>query len=225
MSDMDKNLAEEHKELFAPFFEDGSDLDRFIWDILNFKSDFAPRRMLNTVQRLVTLSDEMDTIRKGRRDLSIFFLVTCIEALYTFLPEHEQRIQKQEMVIKFFENYLNQSDKELIENSISISSVGDDDYFIENISISEFSLLLVSIRNNLAHEGIYWSFHFNDEDYSGQTLNIIKSKLVKDEGSREITYEVGLTYSKFRKACIRAFINFISDNFEKIKVRCGNNQG
>src|SRR5690606_25113268 len=99
-------------------------------------------------------------------------------------------------------NYLNQSDKELIENSISISSVRDDDYFIENISISEFSLLLVSIRNNLAHEGIYWSFHFNDEDYSGQTLNIIKSKLVKDEGSREITYEVGLTYSKFRKACI-----------------------
>lgn len=215
MRDLETNLIESHRALFSDFFTEEEELNNFILEKLNYTQSLVPRRMLNTAQRLITLSDEIDIIRPGRRDLSIFFLVTCIESLYGFIPD--VRLQKQEMTIHFFEYYSNQDDKKVIQENISISGINDEAFYKKEISMSEFALLLTSIRNNVTHEGVYWTFHFNEENYYGRTLNIVKAKLKKDEGYNQITYEVGLTYRQFRNAYVRACISLINDQFQKIK--------
>ncbi|MEK4328136.1 hypothetical protein MKX70_20115 [Paenibacillus sp. FSL R7-0312] len=210
---MEQDLIIRHKIFFENFFQTEEELELFITAKLNC-SNVLPRRMINTVQRLVTLSDEIEIIRPGRRDLSIFFIITCIEALFTFLPT---KIQKQEMVIQMYEKHLNETDRKTIEQSINVSLVDDTMFYKPEISISEFALLLSSIRNNVAHEGNYWSFHFNEEGYEGRTLNIVKSKLIKDEGYKNISYEVSLTYNQFRDITVRTLILFIEDYFQTIQ--------
>ncbi|WP_339303469.1 hypothetical protein [Paenibacillus sp. FSL R5-0519] len=215
MRNLETELIQSHQALFGDYFMEEEEANNFILEKLNYSQSLVPRRMLNTAQRLITLSDEIDIIRPGRRDLSIFFLITCIESLYGFIPA--VKLKKQEIAIHFFENYFNQDDKKIIQESITISGINDEVYYKEEISMSEFALLMTAIRNNVAHEGVYWTFHFNEEDYDGRTLNLVKSKLKKDEGYNQITYEVGLTYRQFRNACIRACISLINDQFQKIK--------
>lgn len=211
---MERDLIEQHKMLFRPFFVTDEELEIFIQEKLDYRDNSAPRRMLNSAQRLITLSDEIDVICPGRRDLSIFFLITCIESLYQFIPDHGLR-QKQEMPIQFFDQYLMPTDRRMIEDGLKIISVNNEVIFQPGITIEQFALLLISIRNNVAHEGNYWSFSFNEEGYDGHTINVLNSKLRKDEGTREIAYEVGLTYHQFREACIRTFISFLNEHFAR----------
>ncbi len=215
---LDNELILRHKNLFRDYFKNETELEDFILVKLSFTGDNTPRIMINTVQRLVTLSDEMDKIRHDRRDLSIFFIVTCIHALYSLVPN--LKMKKQDMVIDFFDRFLDQTDRDVIEKGISIST-DEELFYKDEISINEFALLMNSIRNNVAHEGIYWSFHFNPEDYDGRTLSIVKSKLMPDEGYRKITYHVGITYTDFRNACMKAFISFLNNYYSKL---CNGNQ-
>lgn len=210
------DLFERHRNFWGPFFSAEEELNKFILEKLDYTENLVPRRMLNSVQRLVTLADEIDIVRPGRRDLSIFFIVTCIESLYQYIPKHG--LKKQEMIIKFFECFTSETDKMLIEQNIKILSVNE---VIWNgtITMEQFALLLTSIRNAVAHEGNYWSFSFKDEDDEEEyrVLNILNSKLRKDDGYKVISYEVGLTYIQFREICIRTFINFLNYNFDQVR--------
>ncbi|MFF0828903.1 hypothetical protein ACFYU8_18235 [Brevibacillus sp. NPDC003359] len=212
---MEKKLIQQQEDFFRTYFQTEADLKRFIQDKWDYTDDLSPRRMLNNVYRLVTLSDDMDKIRPDRRDLSVFFLVTCIESLYQYLTNHP-KIQKQEMVIQFFDKHLSAEDRKIVEDSIHFSLFDDETGYHTQISIEQFALLLTSIRNNVAHEGNYWSFSFNEEGYDGNTISVLDSKLQKDEGKKTITYEVSLTYSQFRDICIRTFISFINAHYNRV---------
>lgn len=38
--------------------------------------------MINSIERLITIADDMEIIRKGKHNLKIFYFVVCIETLY-----------------------------------------------------------------------------------------------------------------------------------------------
>lgn len=213
MKNIYKQLYETHYEFFKEFFKDKKQLETFIREKLEYTQNNIPRRMINNTQRLCTLSDEMDRIRPGRRDLSIFFILTCIESLFKL---SNISMQKQKMIIDFYENYISREDKEMIESNIEILNINRKPKFLTNVTIEQFALLLCSIRNNVAHEGVYWSFHFKAEsENNSQVINILNSKLKKDQGYDEITYEVGLKYSEFREITIKGLINFCNQYFTK----------
>ncbi|MBU3072526.1 hypothetical protein [Clostridium estertheticum] len=209
-----QQLYETHIKFYSEFISNLAELEHFIAEKLEYQEDMTPRRMINTVQRLLTLSDEMENIKPGKRDLSIFFILTCVESLFT-LQKQEVRIQKQEMIIRFFNEYIDYTDKQFLIDKVKISKIGEEQPYFNSITIEQIALLMCVIRNKVAHEGIYWSFSFYDESQDFSILNIINSKLRKDQGYQLITYEVDLTYNDFRKICMKGFINFLNDYFRR----------
>ncbi|PGB02045.1 hypothetical protein [Bacillus toyonensis] len=211
MDGVTKGLYEIHKSFFKNYFEDEGELERFVLEKIAYQKDNIPRRMINTVHRLVTLSEEMRVVRPGSRDLTIFFILTCIETLYNLVPD--MKMKKQDIIIDFFEKYLCENDKCRIQKGISILLSDHNTPFFKEISIEQFSLMLTAVRNNLAHEGVYWVLHFREEDSDVKMLHNLNSKLKKDEGYRDITYEIGITYKEFKLACMKAFINFMNEYY------------
>lgn len=212
MEDINREYYKKHFEFWGEFFDDKKELEGFIYEKVEFE-DNIPKKMINNVQRLCDLSDEMDKIRPGRKDLNIFFIVACIESLFVLSNE---KIKKQQMIINFYENYIDEEDKRVIEDNILILNSDQKICSTEKITIEQFALLLYSIRNIVVHEGIYWNFSFKgelEEDFD--VINIISSKLKRDEGYNEVTYSVGLRYSEFRRITIKGFISFINDYFEE----------
>lgn len=207
---IEQDLRAKHKKVFLPFFKDENELDTFITKILDFEGDLTVRRILNTVQRFITLSDEITFVSKGYTDLGILFLVSCIEAIYKLSYLEELKMSKQEIVINFFNKYVTQKDKEFIENSIRLL-YEPKLKLSRNITLSEFALLLVAVRNIVMHEGVYWNLAFRPDGSDHNMVNIISAKLIKDSKATEITYYVGLTYSDFRAICIRSFLVFIEE--------------
>jgi hypothetical protein len=211
MDGVTKGIYEIHKSFFKKYYEDEAELEQFVLEKITYQNDNIPRRMINTVQRLVTLSEEIGAVRPGSRDLSIFFILTCIETLYNLVPDI--KMKKQDIIIDFFENYLCENDKGKIQKGVSILSSDHNTTFIKEINIEQFSLMLTAVRNNLAHEGIYWQFHFMEGNSEVKILHYFKSKLKKDEGYRDIIYEIGITYDEFILVCMKGFINFINEYF------------
>lgn len=87
-------------------------------------------------------------------------IVTCIESIFTL---SNKGIQKQQMIIDFYENYIEEEDKKLIQDNILVLNRVDEFSCLKNIMIEQFALLLISIRNTVAHEGIYWNLSFKGE--------------------------------------------------------------
>ncbi|OQD35994.1 hypothetical protein B1K97_00452 [Bacillus toyonensis] len=211
MDKVTKGLYEIHKSFFKNYFEDEGELERFVLEKVTYQRDDNPRKMINIVHRLVALSEEMREVRSGSRDLTIFFILTCIETVYNLVPG--MKMKKQDIIIDFFEKYLCESDKCRIQKGINISLDNHVTIPSKEINIEQFSLMLTAVRNNLAHEGIYWVFNFKEEDSDVEVLHNLKSKLKKDDGYREITYEIGITYKEFKLAYMKAFINFMNEYY------------
>ncbi|HZK54820.1 MAG TPA: hypothetical protein VFC84_11580 [Desulfosporosinus sp.] len=209
-----EDLFRSHRTFYGDYFKDEFELDKFILGKLNYQASPVPRRMINTVPRLISLANEMDIIKPGRRDLSIFFIITCIEALHSL---QLIRMQKQEMVIIFFEKFLSLEDQKKIIDNVKILSVNREYKWFDSITMEQFALLLCAIRNNVAHEGIYWSFTFKGESEDAfKVVNSLKSKIIKNQPYNEISYEVGLSYSEFLLICMRGFINYINHYFNNL---------
>jgi len=208
---LEKEYYSEHICFWGEFIKDREELERFIYEKTENENK-TPKRMINIVQRLFSLSDEMDKIRPGRKALNITFIIPCIEGIFVLAGK---QIQKQQMIIDFYDHYVDEEDKNLIQNEIEVYKDIDGVYFLEKITIEQFALLLISIRNDVMHEGVYWDFSFKDEEKGVKMMNIIKSKYKKDQGFGEITYVVGLTYSQFRRITIKGLMNFINNYFEQ----------
>lgn len=170
---------------YESFSEDSEELRVLIRAILMYRKSNVPRRMLNSVERLITLADDTEIIRPGKHSLKIFFFVVCIGSLYTLA---EIDMNNTMMVIDFFDKYLSKSDRVLIENSFQRNLADEkfnayqkngeteeqyelrmstviDRSFSTQVSIEIFARVINEFRNSFAHEGDYWGFHFADGDH------------------------------------------------------------
>ncbi|OUS74851.1 hypothetical protein B1748_19915 [Paenibacillus sp. MY03] len=230
----DESLFPELMEFYAPFVSDKEELAAFITSALRLRSNNIPRRMLNSVHRLVTLADAMDEVRPGKDSLKIFYFVVCIETLYSLAGAE---MLKYKIVIDFFNQFIEADDKRLILERFR-RSLGDERYRFKQLSheteteykarinnsdrlstqitMEIFARIINEIRNCFAHEGNYWNFSFANSDYSMMNSVTVAENHVEfnrkrdrgNEGQRRV-YEVDLTYDQFKSACIRAFLQFI----------------
>jgi hypothetical protein len=208
MNEIEEEYRLKHIEFWEEFFKNRKEAEVFIDENIN-SEDHTPKIMMNNVQRLSDLSDTMDIIKPDRKDLNIFFLMSCIESLFVLTSNG---MQKQEMIINFYNEYTSEDDKRLIQDSIQISTGFERPPYYRNISMEEFSLMLSAIRNLVAHEGKYWNVQFMRESNNKEVriTNIIPSKWTKDGIKSDVTYNIGLRYNDFRRITIMSFINFIN---------------
>lgn len=233
-----EEILSELLAFYQEFLDDRSELERFLGQAVFYPNNNVPRRMVNTVERLVTLADDIEQVRKGKDGLKIFFLVVCIESL-NVLANPQTATSKVGMVIDFFENHICPEDKEFVLQMVTRSladqrfNVYKEDFesveeyeirqtqkvdrsFTTSITIETFARIINEVRNIFAHQGSYWEFHFSDGKIpiiNGLHLaeSREESNLVKKgkQQMEERIYDINLTYPDFREICVKGFMNFI----------------
>ncbi|ETT53910.1 hypothetical protein BSK66_12545 [Paenibacillus odorifer] len=206
---IENELIRRHRILFSKYFNQDDELDMFIDRNLDTSKDNIQRRTINNVQRLVALADEMILVKPGKWDLAIFFFLSCVESIYTL---NRSRLKKQEMIIDFFEKYVTDEEQDSIAKSIMIADESIPyDY---KITRERFSLLLTSIRNQVAHEGVYWNLYFIQEESEERTpiMNSFLAKSDKNSPARKIIFTNKMKFSELRDIFIKGFIRFITQH-------------
>jgi transcriptional regulator with XRE-family HTH domain len=197
MVESDVDLYKKLSQFYKEFFTDDKAMEKFIRDILAFKKSNKPRRMINNIERLITLADDIETIRPGKECLKLTFIVICIETLYTL---KNIKLHKVKMVVDFFNNYITVKEKELILNHVK-RSFADSRFspgmeFQKDIDLEIFARIIYEIRSCFVHEGNYYDFHFAHNKVSMMNYVIVKEK--ENEPREERVYDIGISYSEFR---------------------------
>lgn len=191
--------------------------------------------MINSVERLVSLADDMELIRPGKDGLKIFFIVSCIDTLYKVSASDIDANYKR--VIDFFVNQICEEDKKLLSRHFW-RSMADERctkpkqrlYDEIDKSMETFARLVYHFRNLTVHEGEYWKFSFNNAGFdlifpihiceSNKEYNEWKKAMKDIQGPDDYKtdeilkkydrcYEYDLSYSVFRDVCVRGFIEMI----------------
>jgi hypothetical protein len=202
---IENRLIIEHRKLFGGYFKSEEELNSFIKRNLGNSKDNIQRRTINNVQRLVSLADELTIVKPGKWDLAIFFLLSCVESIYGL---NGLQMQKQEMVIDFFEKYVSADEHDFIRKSIMIA--GETVPYDYQITMERFSLLLISVRNLVAHEGVYWNLQFIHEE--ADRIPIMHSFIAKPDKHSPVSkvlFTTTMKYSELRDIFIKGFIRFI----------------
>lgn len=174
-------------------------------------SVFIPRRMVNTVERLVSAARDMDQIRRGKDIFKIVYLVTCVETLQKLKGSSEQ---KKGMLFNFFMCYTAEDDKRYVA-----------DHFVHNDeetkkgenSFEQFVGVLNEYRNCATHEGEYWNFCFmNSEDEYPRILSLnIDLEGYTPKNKKKHYFLSSLSYKDFEAVFIRTCIRFIEEYCKK----------
>lgn len=121
---------------------------------------FYPRRMLNAVERFVSVARDMEQIRKGKDVFKIVFIISCVESLQSLGNPLCTSMSKVQVLLDFFETYTSDSDKQYIRTHFWHD---DDDLFDpKEDSFRQFIGVLNEYRNCAVHEGDYWDYCFNN---------------------------------------------------------------
>lgn len=171
-----------------------------------YDSFFIPRRMLNTVQRLISAARDMEQIRKGKDMFKIVFLVTCVETLQKLSGSTST---KKDMLFHFFENFTSEADKLFIVEHFS----HDDEELVpqKEDSFKQFIGALNEFRNCATHEGEYWDFCFNNNQNGSPMLLILNIDLdnFSLKHKKEHCFQTMISYNDFESIFIRTCISFI----------------
>ena len=179
----------------------------------SFKDALIPRRMLNSVMRLVLAARDMELIRRGKDSFKLLYIFSCVETLTT-LAEPNSNKSKREMFSSFFEENLLYNDEILIKKLIK-RRAGDEDFSFSDteLSIREFANILYEFRNSAAHEGQYWDCCFKNSrgDYPMSFLVEIDIQSFKRKAKKEHCYTTELDYRTFDGIFVRICIQFIQN--------------
>lgn len=233
-SGFDIQYREKMENFYRDIIGNDNELSEFFKRVFKHdETDKTPRRIMNNIQQLVSLADDIDTIRPQRDPLRIFFLRTCNEAVYKLYNEGAATTNKKE-IDNFFDEYLLEEGQNYILEHFKLTEV---DYhaqadfqsgrYIDNkqeysLTIKDFALLFYKTRGMVTHEGDYWSLQYfsrSSDDTIWCTHVETDEKIltcVEREKNKKYTYyfETTMNYELFRKyfvlGCLRILDEYIS---------------
>ncbi len=162
---------------------------------------FIPKRMLNAVQRFVSIARDIDTIRPGDDPFKIIFLNTCIESLQTQRCKHFKT--KKDMIIDFFDTFTTADDSEYINNHFE--SIPNNFYAVPKRGPVILAEALYAIRNAAVHEGDCWGPLFPENN-----MGLIITVPDRKHQSIFSGYSNEISYSQFEQIFVRTCMKLIS---------------
>ena len=227
----EEELFLELNDFYKEFFFSTQKTDNFIKNVLSFQDSNVPRRMINSIKRLISLADDIEQIRKGDFGLKIFFIVVCIESLNVLAGKKD--ISKMDILIDFFNNKISVRDRQFILDNVKRISLSGERLTDENygeyknsainetiktdIDIEEFALIINDMRNFFVHEGIDWEFTFSNGKEHIMNILDFPQKQYRGLVNQERIYDVNLKYSDFRIICVKGLINFVQEYLIRLK--------
>ena len=177
-------------DFLTPFFSNRDNAREFIepLEALQLEDPSHPAKiMLHQTQRLISISDDLTVIRKGKESLQLAFLLICAENIAKMHDNFHDEGSCRAYVRRFFEQFVLDEDRHVLEVSFTTHD-------LKPLDLRAIVDALYAVRCDVVHEGKYWGFQFND----GKTpiLNVDPDVIVS------------ITLGQFRdiiiKGCIRA---------------------
>lgn len=120
--------------------------------------EFNARRMLLQCKRLVDISEAQENATENSDALKLFFLIVLAENSAKFFDDYTGDGKSKMYVRKFFEEMMPENCKSFLQQNLTSLDQPDDlRYSVD---------FLYGVRCDVAHEGMYYRFHFKDRDYS-----------------------------------------------------------
>jgi hypothetical protein len=165
---MDEWLA-----FYKPYFEKQEEAEAFVESCeMQTHPNNVAKIMMHQVQRLISLSDDMQEIRPNDDPLKLLILIMCVENIAKLHDGYTGQYKSRQYVIKFFNDFLADDDKDLLRNGF----VNNNDQWLGLLNFEHVIDMLYQIRCDVVHEGDYLGFSF----YNGKTdmLEIVNQYVV-----------------------------------------------
>ena len=114
--------------------------------------------LMHQVQRLISLSDDIQKIRPNDEPLKLLILIMCVENVAKLHDGYTGESKSKHYVKKFFNDFLSDADKDLLRNGFT----DNNDEWLRPLSFENVVELLYKIRCDVVHEGNYTDFSFYD---------------------------------------------------------------
>lgn len=209
----------EMEDFYRPFFETCEELTDFFVSIFEFDgTDSIPRRMVNQVQRFVTLANDVDKIRPKRDPLRILFLKTCLDSLSQLAQMNKRKFYQH-----FSTLFSEKGEKYILDNfHLAYLQEQADSSFKEisyKISLCEFLNIMKTVRDSVVHDGNYWEMQLFSYDEDSTWHTSIKTKDIildsyKYQAKGSLTsyfFETSLNYERFIFYFVETCIRFVQE--------------
>lgn len=142
--------------------------------------------------------------------LQIFFWLVCIESIFKVSTAYTKE-KEVEGVNEFFSIYLEQKDQEkLVEN------ISKDVRAFQYVNIELVANMFNTVRNTVAHEGIYWMFTFPTKK-GDSLINVIPKEKTSffstyTMGEENLdTYTISIIKEEVRTMIVRGSLNYLEN--------------
>jgi hypothetical protein len=146
---------------YAPFFGGDTDARAFVTPLeALFLGDarHPAKIMMHQAQRLVSLSDDLPTIRKGNETLQLLFLLICAEHIAKLAHDFDREGLSRTYVRNFFRWFLSPEQQQQLSTAIT-------KHDHDPLSLHQAVDALYHVRCDVVHEGKCWDSPFRVGEY------------------------------------------------------------
>ena len=146
-------------EFFAPFFDSLAAAEDWVaqCEALAPPQNVA-KIMMHQTQRLISLADDLPTIRPHAEPLQLLFLLVCAEHVTKLHHGFSGEGQSEAYVRRFFEGFVIGADRQTLSTAFADLT----DHLLQPLPFKKAVDLLYDIRCDVVHEGECWGFAFHD---------------------------------------------------------------
>ena len=189
---MGEDAVDRWLPFYVPFFPSAADARAFVvpLEALRLGDQNHPAKiMMHQAKRLISLSDDLPSIRKDNESLRLLFLLICAENIAKLADGFEGEGSSKLYVRNFFRWFLLPEQQNYLCSAFTRHDCTP-------LSLQDVADALYGVRCEIVHEGKYWGFHFHDG-----RIAILNT---------EPDVIASLTFVDFRKLVVNGCINAIS---------------
>ncbi len=175
ISDFYSKITDDYKKeltaFYLPHFEDTNALHDFVSIAFNYDKKYDKIRfMIQQIHRFVSLANDIDSVRPGRDSLRMLFIKVCMESLCKISEKNKQDF------FTFFSDCFSKKGKEYILQNFKFTGISVpesldtdkklmfDTHGSYSLTISDFLEIIKAVRDNVVHDGDYWTMQFFARD-------------------------------------------------------------
>lgn len=146
-------------DFFEPFFDSRSAAEQWVaqCEALTPPQNKA-RIMMHQTERLISLADDVPTIRPHAESLQLLFLLICAEHIAKLHDGFAREGQSRAYVQRFFESFVSGPER----NTLSSAFADLQNDLLRPLPFNKAVDLLYDVRCDVVHEGNCWGFAFHD---------------------------------------------------------------
>ena len=152
----------DYVEIYRPAFGSMEAARAFVKHVEDLPVEQAKVKVaLHQAARMVWLGDRIDEVARGRPAFQVLFYVIAAEAVSKIVFDFKGRGQSKKYVLIFFEKICTAAHRTLLDHAFSNGP---------DFNWRTAANILYSVRNEVAHESVYYAFHLRDDDDPTPTL-------------------------------------------------------